>query len=250
MRSLGRSLGIVLIVLPLNLAVEHPCAVAQPLPATDPASSLAPVPVLPPPKPPAPGSGPAGTAFLWNISSQTLHYRLRRARGLTWTEQRVLAPGEKVLFTTENSGDLFGVGPNTDPRFIVIEYYAMGGLLRQRLSSRSYSDPEVLLPYYFFIEDADGVGWFYQGADETKAQAFQEKLKYAGPLAASEFGRRLDQLQQIGSWRPLSAEALPAPPPEAEAPAPAEDPAPAKSAVEAADDDSPPAPAPAAELAP
>lgn len=250
MRSLGRWWGCVLVLASLALWADRSPVFGQPLLGGEPSSSIAPRQVLPPPRPPAPGSGAAGTAFLWNISSQPLHYRLRRARGLTWTEQRVLAPGEKVLFNAENSGDLFGVGPNTDPRFLVIEYFAMGGLVRQRLSSRSYSDPEVLLPYYFFVEDADGVGWFYQGADEAKAQTYQEKLQYAGPLASGEFARRLDQLARIGSWRPLAAEALPAPPPEADASA-------ADAKAPASADDGPAsqpsandAPAPATELAP
>lgn len=145
-------------------------------------------------------------AFLWNITSQPLHYRLRLTKGLTWSDQRVLGPGEKLDFAQESAGTYLGTGPTTSPRYLVIEYYTMQGLMSNRLSSRSLTNPDMLLPYYFAVEDADGVIWLVQTADRARAEALQAEYRGAAKLTPEQLAGRRRHFRMAGLWRPLVPE--------------------------------------------
>lgn len=127
---------------------------------------------------------PPGTGRLWNLTSEPFHYRLRRASGPSWTEQRVIAPGEYAEFSAAafDQDDLLGVDLKNP--FIVVEHRELGGVVRMRLSSRTLHGDR--LPNWFYVKDANNFGRLVQSTSVAQAQRMQAQMQEQKPLSAEE----------------------------------------------------------------
>lgn len=143
--------------------------------------------------PELPAAAPQG--FLWNISSRPFSFRVRRVHGPSWTEIETLMPGEKRERRGGDEFDIFGLTAGVKPRFIVVRYPAYGGVIEERLSSRTTSRGEVLMPFHFVIDDAHGEHTTLQVDGLEKAEAAQAAFR-AKRIASLEPTRR--QLWQVG----------------------------------------------------
>lgn len=174
------------------LAALHRAAVcrADALPAADaPATNQLPIP--PDDAKQAPPQG-----FLWNISSKSFSFRICRANGPSWTEIETLGPGEKRTRRTGDEHEIFGLTSGVLPRFVVVRYPAYGGVIEERLSSRSGPKTDVLMPYHFVIDDGNGEQTVIQVEGLVQAEAAQKAQQAKKPTAADNWDATRARLVQ------------------------------------------------------
>ncbi len=188
-RLLGR-----LMTFCLAASIVAPIAArANEAPPTDPTTAVAQV--------PAPAGAaevsPAPQGFLWNISSQPFSFRVRRVRGVSWSEVETLMPGEKRERRPGDEHDIFGLTAGINPRFIIVRYPAHGGLIEERLSSRTSSRSEALMPFHYIIDDGYGAQSTVQAESLAKAEAAQAALRAKRSESYETMHRRLWQVGML-----------------------------------------------------
>ncbi len=130
-----------------------------------------------------------GVGQIWNISPQVLRYRLRRANGPSWTRELELAPGQYHEYRRPTSGhsDLFGVTQGkVGEGFVVIQYPSLSGQVRFKLTARSTSNEQELMPFWFYVHDASGNGWMIQAPNVESARQVQERLQQQPVMTREE----------------------------------------------------------------
>ena len=125
-----------------------------------------------------------------NVSDQTFRFRLRRSRGRMWTREHVLEPGEHYVIRRPEDGgrdDLDGI--STQPGQIgeghlIVRFPEYGGSMRQRIKAVDVN--RRLMPFWFYIKDANGNGQLVQRANAAEAQKFQQELQQEEPLTPQQ----------------------------------------------------------------
>lgn len=148
------------------------------------------------PTPPGDSKQAPPQGFLWNISSKSFSFRIRRVNGPSWTEIETLAPGEKRTRRAGDEHEIFGLTPGVLPRFVVVRYPAYGGVIEERLSSRSGTKSDALMPYHFVIDDGNGEQAVIQVEGLEQAEAAQKAQQSKKPTAADNWDATRTRLVQ------------------------------------------------------
>lgn len=162
----------------------------------------------PPPTPPPLGapelSGQEGqpqSGYIWNLTDRPLRYQLRRSSGLSWTRFYELPPGQRTEYHAGAMSYLLGLGPNTQPRYVIVRFEALGGFIQQRLSARSIANPDVLMPFYFLIEDSSGERRLIQAPSRERALELQARLREDPRPTPAQLAAYQAQLRISGVFR-------------------------------------------------
>ncbi|MBX7168210.1 MAG: hypothetical protein K1X74_17875 [Pirellulales bacterium] len=147
---------------------------------------------------PAPESRPRGS--ITNLTEEPIAFRIRRARGATWTDEIVVGPGEqRVMLEGFNREEILGTGRGVPVAYIVVQYRQDPGYIRVKLTGRTGAEREIFMPFYFFVRDSNGFGRLIQAADEETAKRQQAEL-LARPRLTPEEVEQL-RVQAIASGR-------------------------------------------------
>ncbi len=121
---------------------------------------------------------------LWNITKEPFTFQLRQASGPCWTEEITLQPGEyKSVLATETN--ILGItNDGSGDGYVIIRYPALGGSVHTMLSARTRNDQFV--PYWFYVEDANGFGRMVQAKSREEAEARQTKMLAETPKTPEE----------------------------------------------------------------
>ena len=125
-----------------------------------------------------------------NVSDETFRFRLRRSRGPTWTREFVLEPGEHYVVRRPEDGgrdDLDGI--SIRPRQIggghlIVRFPQYGGSMRQRIKAVDLN--KNLMPFWFYVKDANGNGRLIQRANAELARNRQQELQQKEPLTPQQ----------------------------------------------------------------
>ncbi len=118
--------------------------------------------------------------------------QFHRRDGVKWTDGYVIQPEQfhavRVPKANERT-DVMGITGN-GKGFVIVRYREprLGGFMNVRLTATNSQNME-LQPYWFAIEDADGVIHLVQEAGVEQAKAVQEQFKKQAPLSPAELER-------------------------------------------------------------
>ena len=125
-----------------------------------------------------------------NVSDETFRFRLRRSRGRTWTRQYVLKPGEHYVVRRPEDGgrdDLDGISVKPGQigeGHLIVQFSEYGGSMRQRIKAVDLN--EDLMPFWFYVKDANGNGRLVQRASAELARKNQQELQQEEPLTPGQ----------------------------------------------------------------
>lgn len=134
-----------------------------------------------------------------NASDRPFTFRLARRFGQPWTAPFTLQPGEHLALSRQEhpwQNELLGiVAAGVRDRYVVVEYREYGGAIRARVSARSTQSADVIVPYHFYVVDADGFGRIIQARTLEEAQTIQAELQKQPQKTADQIRQDMTALR-------------------------------------------------------